>query len=128
MLRPSLATMVALEADGAAAAGGAPATAEAPADCLSPFTNADWGATALFAAGPGAVVGEPEDLGALPVMVPVAELIADVTAVIVRLAADCTADLTAVIGFVTDLAVVVQVPAESLGLSSQVEKLAAAPV
>jgi hypothetical protein len=60
--------------------------------------------------------------------VPVTELIADVTAVIVRLVTDCIADLTAVIGFVTDFAVVVQVPAEPLGSSSQVEKLTAAPV
>ena len=132
MLRLSLAAMFALGADDAAAPGGVPAAVEAPAASLLPLANAAWDAAALFVAGPGAGAGagagEPEDWVALPLLPPVTELIADVTAVIVRLTADCTADLAAIIGLVTAFAVVVQVPAESLGLSSQVEKLTAAPV
>ena len=102
-------------------------TAEFPASAVD---------CAGFAAPPAAPAGAgvfslaapSADGVAVPPRLNGAELAAGAIAVIVRLAAGGIADLAAVAAAgVSDFAVVVQPPADSRGLSSQLEKLAAAP-
>ena len=98
-----------------ASAVGCAGFAAAPAPAGSDAA-AGWGVFRLAAPSEG-WVAEPARL----------ESTAGGVAVIVRLAAGCIADLAAGFAGVSDFAVVVQPPADSRGLSSQLEKLAAAP-